>query len=171
MHYNSNAVSNGIAMRTLEIGKDFYRREYASYMDDVSIVRDMLHMAMKHIDKYLSIPDDMSVILKPLREFQGVWLERERVMQIDPILETKKRNLGIILSTFIHEAVHAEQCLKGYLQFKEDGVYWYGEKKCVLIDDLSYDDYMALPWEVDARIKQDALVGLLAEDIVNSVKK
>lgn len=158
-------------MRKLDIGKDFYRREYSIFIEDALIVKDMFEIAMRFIDKYLVLPADMSVLLKPLGGFHGYWIETNRTMYIDPRLKSRHRNLGNHLSVFIHEAAHAEQCYSGALQFKEDGVYWYDKKYCTVIDDLPYEEYLNLPWEVDARIKQECLVELLANDIFAESKR
>jgi predicted SprT family Zn-dependent metalloprotease len=55
-----------------------------------------------------------------------------------------------------HELVHVHQKHKGTLRIKHNGnCYWHG----ILIttslpEDMSYENYMNLPWEMDAYDKQ-----------------
>lgn len=158
-------------MRQLLIGQDFYRKEHKDHFNDAVAVNTLFTRAMTFIDKYFTLPKTMSIILKPMNGVHGYWLENIKTMYIDPRLRSKNRNLGVQLSCLIHEAAHAEQCYNGTLTFKEDGVYWCGKKYCTVISDLSYEEYMNLPWEVDARLKQDSFVALLAQDIIEHSKK
>jgi predicted metallopeptidase len=64
-----------------------------------------------------------------------------------------------------HELIHVSQKHEGTLRITQDGVcYWrtipYQKK---LPEDMPYDEYMNLPWEVDVQNRQENLINQVLE--------
>lgn len=157
-------------MRTVTVNNTLkYHPSYKGHMDDANTAKDMLLEAMNHIDKYMVLPADFSVILKPLRgNTHGRWFNSRMTMYIDP-RQSRGRNLGSILSTYVHELAHAEQYFTGKLSYDViKGHLWNKTSVYAKTRTLSFKKYYSLPWEVDARDKQDKLTPLLASDIIKS---
>ncbi|CAL9997284.1 hypothetical protein VPHK469_0205 [Vibrio phage K469] len=70
---------------------------------------------------------------------------------------------GELAQTVFHELTHAHQHDRGSLWFersangKKWAHVWEGDKP-VVVENLSYNSYLALPWEVEARSRADSLV-------------
>jgi len=71
-----------------------------------------------------------------------------------------------LVKPLVHELIHLNQIHTGKLQTNDRGIYlWenipYRPKSDVL---TNYDSYVNLPWEVDARAREDQLLLLVLKD-------
>lgn len=153
-------------MRTVTTNNTLkYHPSYKSHREMATMVHDMLRLAMHHIDKYFDLPDTIRVVIKPLKgSTHGKWLNSKLTMYIDP-RAIGGRNLGSILSTFVHELAHAEQYKQGRLEWTKAGYVWNKSEIRGRLANISFKKYYNLPWEIEARQKQDHITPLLAADI------
>lgn len=64
-----------------------------------------------------------------------------------------------------HELIHVEQTHKGYLTYRhvDNSLLWFGHPWQTGEDDLTYDQYRNLPWEVDAWRREPRVFAALKE--------
>jgi hypothetical protein len=160
-------------MRSVKINNTLkYHPDYKCHREVVQQVYDMLQIAMEHIDKYFELPDMINVLLVPLKgNTNGRWVDTKKTMHIDPRVTNKGRNLGSILSTFVHELAHAEQYRQGRLTYKQGTYVWNKTDTIRRCKSITFNRYYNLPWEIEAREKQDTITPLLTLDIVNNASK
>jgi hypothetical protein len=108
----------------------------------------LLKTALPYFDKYLDLPDQVSVKLCSIkaRGTHGDWRARINLARID-----YKQDQTAIMDTLAHELVHAEQYQQGRLTEHT----WMGEKwagaECIPFGTTSFNKYWNFPWEVEAR--------------------
>ena len=103
----------------------------------------------------IPLPEIIEVYLYKLPDnvYGGVDKKINRlVLNSDLLLEDTTKILA-------HELIHVNQKHEGTLRITNDGIYWrtiyYGK---TLPEDLPYDEYMNLPWEVDVQNRQEMLI-------------
>lgn len=67
------------------------------------------------------------------------------------------------LVTFIHELVHIGQGNQGWLREVGEGFMWF--HKYYSIEGLSYDEYMELPWEIQAFREQNEIWNVIKHHV------
>jgi hypothetical protein len=126
----------------------FYQTDKRNYQQEAII--DKFANA---ISKIIELPPLLEVCLYPLDEnvYGGIDMLRINRIGINSTLP-----FDAIPKILAHELIHVHQKHKGFLKIKSDGTcYWHGipiTKK--LPEDMTYEEYSNLPWELDVTNKQ-----------------
>ena len=120
-------------------------------------VAKLFKMATKHARKIMDLPETLGLEVRPIRgNVTGYYKNASRIIGVDP----RDRTLGAILSTIMHELVHAEQYHTGRLAIKQGVHTWnneMGDQVTAIVSSSSYKKYRAFPWEVEAYSRQEDL--------------
>jgi hypothetical protein len=126
----------------------FYKDNQHSYKHEAIITS-----LTKAVSKVIELPTLVEVCLYDLGENVYGGIDMYRINRIGINYDVSFEMLPKIL---VHELIHVHQKHKGILRIARDGTcYWHGipiTKK--LPDDMTYDEYVNLPWEVDVQNKQ-----------------
>jgi hypothetical protein len=147
---------------TIKIADSILYGRYQQHKDQAKKVASMIEMAMPHVRKLLNIPNGLLFVVRPNGgKYNGDYNERNKRIQVDP----RRKNLGTILSTIMHELVHAEQYHTGKLSRSQhfNPPFWNGE--AVDNKGTTYEAYRKLPWEVEAFGRQEELAETVAKAI------
>ena len=126
----------------------FYKNNQHSYKHEVIITS-----FSNAVSKVISLPDNIEICLYPLDNNVYGGIDRVRVNRIGINYNIPIMTLPKILT---HELIHVNQKHTGLLRIGIDGMcYWrnipYTNK---LPEDMSYDEYQNLPWELDVIHRQ-----------------
>lgn len=126
----------------------FYQTNQHSYNREA-----IIDSFAKAISKAIELPEILEVCLYDLGESVYGGVDLYRINRIGLHYDIPLDSLPKILA---HELVHVHQKHKGYLKITRDHkCYWHGifvTKK--LPDEMTYEEYMNLPWEYDAYTRQ-----------------
>jgi hypothetical protein len=126
----------------------FYQNNKRSYKHE-----SIIDSFAEAISQVIELPPLLEVCLYDLGKNVYGGIDMLRINRIGINLDVPLDELPKILA---HELVHVHQKHKGTLKIKHNGnCYWHG----ILIttklpDDMPYEEYMNLPWEMDAYDKQ-----------------
>jgi hypothetical protein len=130
----------------------FYNKNKPDYKHE-SIITPIT----KAVSKIIELPPAIEVCLYDLGKSTYGGIDLYRVNRIGMNYTLPYDGVPIIL---VHELIHVHQKHKGYLKITPRGhCYWHGvlfSQK--LSEEMSYEDYMNLPWEIDAYNKQDKIL-------------
>lgn len=105
----------------------------------------------------IELPDTLEVCLYPLAENVYGGIDRMHVNRIGINVNISAESIPKILT---HELIHVSQKHLGYLVIKPNKMcYWHGvyyTKK--LPEEMTYDEYRDLPWELDAYSRQSKVL-------------
>lgn len=79
-------------------------------------------------------------------------------------------NTKDIIIPLIHELLHLNQVVCGYLSAKRNGAYVWKKKIYSLGQNYSYNEYKSLPWEMDVAQKQQKLLEKVLEGLDGNTK-
>ncbi len=118
--------------------------------NDIEHVLTSLVLAVSNV---IELPDTIEICIYPLGNGVYGGIDLHKINRIGLNSSLSMKDIPLIL---IHELIHVHQKFKGILRFKANGEsYWYGlyytKKKP---EDMTYEEYNNLPWEVDVRNKQ-----------------
>jgi len=105
------------------------------------------------VSKVIDLPNTLEICLYPLPDnvYGGIDLTRVNRIGINYDLP-----VNILPKILTHELIHVHQKHTGILTIKSSGMcYWHGipyTKK--LPEEMSYEEYNNLPWELDVAKKQ-----------------
>jgi len=129
----------------------YYQNNQHSYKHEVIITSFAQAVA-----KVIELPDTIEICLYPLADNVYGGIDIIRVNRIGLNYDLPLQVLPKILT---HELIHVHQKHTGILNIKANGMcYWHGipyTKK--LPEDMSYEEYNNLPWEVDVAQKQQQI--------------
>ena len=119
---------------------------------DITVIAVVRHLAV-HLDRLLTLPETVEIEFRQLDG--GVYAQshlssrfRNRLV-LNSVLNTQE-----IMLPFVHEMIHVQQQHQGHLRCTAAGsIIWRGQT-FKDINDLSYSEYQALPWEADAFAQQ-----------------
>lgn len=141
----------------------FYKDNQHSYKHEVIITSFAIA-----ISKVIELPDKLEICLYPLEENVYGGIDKNRVNRIGINYDLPLQDVPKVLT---HELIHVHQKHKGLFRVTPDGMcYWRGipyTKK--LPDEMTYDEYRNLPWEVDVEKKQQDVL-LEALKLTNNPK-
>lgn len=105
------------------------------------------------ISEIIELPDTIEVLLYPLEPNVHGGIDINRVNRIVMNTNLSYEEIPMILT---HELIHVSQKHNGLLTMDRQGMcYWrgipYTNKKP---EDMTYEEYENLPWEVDVRHRQ-----------------
>jgi len=113
--------------------------------------------ACKLYRELLNFPDDVTIVIKPMKKFAGLYYEDKKKVDI-----SFKFNPNIpFLEILAHELVHAEQHHTSkihpvWLEKKHAWAY-YWDGKLWDNDITDYQRYINQPWEIEAFTRQSEL--------------
>lgn len=132
--------------------KFFYKNNQYSHNHEVVITS-----FANAISKVIELPDTLEVCLYPLEENVYGGIDKIRVNRIGINFKIPLEDIPKVLT---HELIHVHQKHKGKFKVTHDGTcYWHGiphTKKSP--DEMTYDEYRNLPWEVDVEKKQQSVL-------------
>lgn len=131
--------------------KFFYQNNQHSYKKEVIITSFANAVA-----KVIELPDTLEVCLYPLDENVYGGIDRNRVNRLGINYDLPLDMLPHILT---HELIHVHQKHTGILRITPNGMcYWHGipyTKQSP--EEMSYEDYQNLPWELDVVNRQQKI--------------
>lgn len=123
--------------------------------------------AMEVFTKELSLPENLKVIIKPLKGkklglyvplFQNIYMDPKPVL--DDLIDSRGTRFRIF-RTLAHECVHAEQFQRGTMHFRDEGgkkrLYWEDIQVGKMLAQASPAEYNNLPWEKEAMDREKVL--------------
>lgn len=135
---------------TVEI-KYYYQNNQHSYKHEVVITS-----FAEAVSKVIELPKTLEVCLYPLPDNVYGGIDIIRVNRIGINYELP---FNLIPKVLTHELIHVHQKHTGILSIDSSGMcYWHGipyTKK--LPEDMSYEEYNNLPWELDVAKKQQKI--------------
>lgn len=132
--------------------KFFYQTNQRSYKHE-AIITSFANLLSQLID----LPDYLEVCLYPLAENMYGGIDINRVNRIGLNIKLPYMDIPKVLT---HELIHVNQKHIGLLRTDTNGMcYWrgipYTNKDP---DDMTYEEYSNLPWELDAQQRQTKLL-------------
>ncbi len=111
----------------------------------------------KAVSKVIELPQIIEVCLYPLANNVHGGIDRVRVNRIGINYNLLLQDMPIIL---VHELIHVHQKHKGILKIDHTNkCYWHGIFQTdKLPEQMTYQEYENLPWEVDVRNKQSKVL-------------
>jgi hypothetical protein len=105
------------------------------------------------VSKVIELPKIVEVCLYPLAPNVHGGIDGVRVNRIGLNYNLLLQDIPLILT---HELIHVHQKHKGVLKIDgKNNCYWYGILQTnKLPEQMTYEEYQNLPWEVDVRNKQ-----------------
>lgn len=132
--------------------KFFYKNNQHSYKHEFIVTR--FANAIKQV---IELPDSLEVCLYPLADNVYGGIDRMSVNRIGLNYSLDFESIPKILT---HELIHVSQKHLGHLLIKPNGMcYWHGiyyTKK--LPEEMTYEEYHNLPWEMDAYNRQSKVL-------------
>lgn len=140
--------------------KFFYKNNQHSYKHEIIITS-----FADAIAKVIQLPPSIEVCLYELGPNVYGGIDRFNMGRFGINYSLSYQDIPKIL---VHELIHVNQKFTGTLEIRSNGVYyWHGIPYTkVLPEDMSYEDYQNLPWELDvqhrqSKVLQDAMKLLL----------
>jgi hypothetical protein len=124
---------------------------------------EMVKRARPVLRTRLNVSDDVEVIVRPLKKdsLRGRYFPKEKLIEISCRLSAAQA-----LETYCHEMVHAEQYNEGRLSWTRAGSnwlqVWHGRP---WKSPRNFNEYLALPWEVEAHARAPILAALVVESL------
>lgn len=133
-----------------------YKHQYKKAL----ALHNMIRMSEEFVDEFFDLPEQINVLIRPIRKANALYYYMEKKLEIDP---RSSNNLGCLMATLCHELKHAEQYNQGRLF--HDGVvaYWNGNK--INSKGTTYKAYRKLPWEIEAFACQEELATKITNKI------
>ncbi len=105
------------------------------------------------ISKVIDLPEIVEVCLYPLANNVYGGIDRVKINRVGLNYNLMLEDIPAILT---HELIHVHQKHKGILRIDhKNNCYWYGILQTTkLPEEMTYEEYNNLPWEVDVRNKQ-----------------
>lgn len=104
------------------------------------------------VSQVIELPDTIEVCLYPLAPNINGGIDRTKINRIGLNYNLLIQDIPLVLT---HELIHVHQKHINILKFDKKHSYWHGViRSNKLPEELSYEEYENLPWEVDVRNKQ-----------------
>lgn len=141
--------------------KYYYQNHQYSYKHETIIT-----LFANRVSKIIELPNSLEVCLYPLPNNVYGGIDMNHINRIGINYDLP---LELIPKILTHELIHVNQKHTGILTIKSNGMcYWHGipyTKK--LPEEMSYEEYNNLPWELDVAKKQQEIY-LKALDLVST---
>lgn len=128
--------------------KFFYQNNKPSYIKE-----EIINKFTKAVASVIDLPPTIEICIYPLPDNLYGGIDMYKINRIGLNSNLMYKDIPEILT---HELIHVHQKHTGVLKIKRDGsCYWHGvfvTKK--LPSELSYQEYINLPWERDVAEKQ-----------------
>ena len=118
------------------------------------------------ISNVIELPEIVEVCLYPLANNMHGGIDRVRVNRIGINYSLLIQDIPLVLT---HELIHVHQKHKGILKIDhKNNCYWHGIFQTnKLPEQMTYEEYENLPWEVDVRNKQQQVFSAALRLTVN----
>ena len=104
------------------------------------------------INKVIELPDTIEVCLYKFAKNVYGGIDLYRVNRIGINYDLLLQDVPLILT---HELIHVHQKHTRVFKTDKNNFYWHGILQNVKsIENLSFEEYENLPWEIDVRLKQ-----------------
>jgi hypothetical protein len=115
------------------------------------------------VNQTYTLPDEIQVEYKKLGEnIYGETYLQDRFQ--NRICLNHNLEIHEIIKPFMHELLHLHQIHISLLSKRRDGSFLWNNRVYRVNKDMSYQQYMNLPWELDVAEKQQKLLKLLQEN-------
>ena len=127
----------------------FYQNNQRSYKHEAIITS-----FAKLVANVIELPEIIEVCLYPMNQNVYGGIDNIRVNRLGINIQIPLEAVPKILT---HELIHVNQKHKGLLKITRDGMcYWHGIPYTnVKPEDMRYEEYTELPWEVDVQNRLD----------------
>lgn len=150
-----------MTLPTMSIAASVRYGNYKEHYQNALLFVDIVAESYKNIKQFIKLPRNISIHFRPVRDAYGRAFfqkpnpdssAKEYIVEVDV-----RQDVDTFKNTLIHELVHIEQFYEGRL--KEAGPMhfkWNGQKMLIVSSTLEL--YNALPWEIEANTRADALL-------------
>lgn len=131
----------------------------------VAELATLVAAAVPLMREHLDFSDSIDIIIKPIRMRDRVGQYHEGRDEV--VLDFRRGSRYSLISTLAHELTHAEQYFTGRLtrEWKKwDWVYQW-ENNVIGNKGSTFQSYMKLPWEIEARERQDGIALMVCDDL------
>lgn len=130
----------------------FYENNQHSYKHEI-IITSLVNL----LEKVIELPKTLEVCLYQLDKNVYGGIDRYVLNRIGINYDVPFDMLPVILT---HELIHVHQKHTGILRITQNGTcYWHGIPYANKpLETLSFDEYLKLPWEIDAISKQEKVL-------------
>jgi len=118
------------------------------------------------ISEVIELPKSIEVCIYPLGKNVYGGIDKYCVNRLALNFDLDYNSIPVILT---HELIHVNQKHTKMLEIKQNGhYYWYGIPYTkVLPEEMSYEEYRNLPWEVDVQNRETKVLQMALELIVS----
>lgn len=110
-------------------------------------------VAWRYARTLMDLTGKEMIIFKPIKgNYGGFYFNHNQRIYIDP-----RRTFKAVVTTLMHELVHAEQYKQGRLKSSGGAFFWNGQLQVPVDPSVSVEAYKNLPWEKEAYGRQDEL--------------
>ena len=127
---------------------------------------DIISRLTKAVSEIISLPNTIEVCIYPLGKNVYGGIDKYYVNRIGLNFNLDYESIPGIL---VHELIHVSQKHTNLLEIKKNGhYYWYGIPYTkVLPEEMSYEEYRNLPWEIDVQRRETKVLQMALELIVS----
>ena len=135
---------------------------YRNFLQAASEFVDVLSVKEKTIRKYFNLPENIEIIMRPIRNLYGTASVlryesgNEYLVEIDV-----RQSIEDFKDTILHELVHIEQYFENRLFLRSEHLYSTFEGQEFRLISNKSDDYNNLPWEKEAIEKSAKLKSII----------
>lgn len=121
----------------------------------------------KAISKVIELPEKLEVCIYPLAKNVYGGIDKYHVNRIAINYNLDLKSIPQILT---HELIHVSQKHTKMLEIKKNGhYYWNGIPYTdILPEDMTYQEYQSLPWEVDVKNRETKVLQMALEMLVST---
>ena len=127
---------------------------------------DIISRLTTTVSEIISLPDTIEVCIYPLGKNVYGGIDKYYINRIGINFNLDYESIPGIL---VHELIHVSQKHTRLLEIKKNGhYYWRGIPYTkVLPEEMSYEEYRNLPWEVDVQNRETKVLQIALELIVS----
>ena len=128
--------------------------KYGNYKRFLSQARDfegIIQRSESKVRKYINLPDQVKVILRPIRDVLGTAATyKVKSIPLYTVEIDVRQTLNEFYDTLLHELVHIEQYFEDRLKLRSELFYSIYEGRKIRLVSHKSDEYCNLPWEEEA---------------------
>jgi hypothetical protein len=135
--------------------------KYRNFLQAANKFGDVLYSKEKTIRKFLNLPENIEIIMRPIRYIYGTasvlrGKSNEYMIEIDV-----RQSMEDFEDTILHELVHIEQYFENRLFLRSEHLYSTFEGREFRLISNKSDEYNNLPWEKEAIEKSAKLRSII----------
>lgn len=127
---------------------------------------DIISRLANTISDIIELPNSIEVCIYPLGKNVYGGIDKYCINRLALNFNLDYNSIPVILT---HELIHVSQKHTKMLEIKQNGhYYWYGIPYTkVLPEEMSYEEYRNLPWELDVQRRETKVLQMALELIVS----